>query len=667
MYRAWLFAFLFSTLFLTAPFSPGALAQNAGAVEQESVEPQNDLDDLVVTAGRVPEPKRVIPANITVIDEVAISQSTAVDLGELLAQNGFDVRQYPGVLTTISIRGFRTDSHGNDLKGRVLILLNGRRAGTGNAAKIMTKNIERVEIIRGPASVQYGSAAMGGVVNVITKRGSGDFSAFVEGQLGSFDFKEGSVGLSGETNGFDYSGTVTSGSWDDYTTANGNLYKNTGIDSRENGSLNLGYTFADTHRIGLIATTFDADESGSPEYLVQNDLDDYSDKSSSSVDFTYEGQTKDDRYLWSVRYFFGEDEDNWTDPTASNPSGWDDGDTTHREIDSQGAQAQVTGHWGTAQVTAGMDYIDYDIDYSYTPQQSTYENLAGFILGRMGFMDERLTASVGMRYDRYEVEMIEPAGNTEDDTHLGINVGLTYLVNNWLKLRAGYSEAFMMPSADELAADYTHFGDTYQGNPDLDPESSKTYEGGIDVVFGATSGSLTYFHTDWEDMIQSVDIGVNTKSWENVGEARIQGFEADMGWDMGETFNWGFKLKPYANLTWLIEYEDREDGSDLKYTPDLMFSYGIVFSGLSGFSCRLNATYTGSKTVDDWITYTGEFTQGSFTVVDFSLTQVIIETEQKGSLSLDAGINNLFDEDYEYVHGYPMPERNFYIGMRYTY
>ncbi|MCG8632335.1 MAG: TonB-dependent receptor [Desulfobacterales bacterium] len=667
MYRALLFAFFLSTLFLSLPFVPGALSQDAGAAEQQSAGSKTDLDEMVVTAGRVPEPKRVIPANITVIDEVAISQSTAVDLGELLAQNGFDVRQYPGTLTTIGIRGFRTDSHGNDLKGNVLILLNGRRAGTGNAAKIMTKNIERIEVIRGPASVQYGSAAMGGVVNVITKRGSGEFSAFADGRLGSFDFMEGSVGLSGETRGFDYSGSVTTGSWDDYTTAGGSVYKNTGIDSRSSGSLNLGYTFADVHRLGVIVTAFDADKSGSPSYLVENDLDDYSDKTNTSVDLTYEGQTLSSRYLWSARYFTGEDEDIWADPTASDPSGWDDGENSHRKIDSQGAQAQVTGQWDIARVTLGMDWIDYDIDYSYTPQRSTYENIAGFLLGRMGFLDDRLTASAGLRYDRYEVEMVEPSGNTEDDSNLGVNLGLAYLANDWLKLRAGYSTAFIMPSADELAADYTSGSTTYQGNPDLDPETSATYEGGLDLAFDAVTAGVTYFYTDYKDMIESVSTGTNTRSWENVGKARIQGFEGDFGWDIARTFHWGFSLRPYVSLTWLTEYKDREDGSDLKYTPDLMTSYGIVFSGFNGFSCRLNATYTGGKRADDWINNTGEFTQGSHTVVDFSLSQVLMETEKRGKLSLNAGINNMLDEDYEYVHGFPMPERNFYLGVRYTY
>lgn len=656
LYPALLFVFLLAAL-------TAALAGENAAAGQS----YTNMAEVVVTAGRVPESKKAIPANITVIGEADIRQSTARDLGELLAQNGLDVRQYPGTLTTIGIRGFRTDSHGNDLKGQVLILLNGRRAGTGNAAKIMTQNVARVEIIRGPASVQYGSAAMGGVVNVITRQGSGDFSAFAEGVIGSFDAKEASVGLSGESGSFDYSGSATTGSAGDYTTASASVYKNTGIDSRKNGSLNLGYTLAQRHRIGIMVHSFDADRSGSPSYLVQNDLDDYSDKSNTSADLMYEGGSTSDRFLWSARYFTGEDKDTWVDPTASNPTGWDDGIATQRKTDAQGAQAQVTGKWGLSQLTAGLDWIDYDIEYSYNPKRSTYQNLAGFMLGRLSLVEDRLTLSAGARYDRYEVEMISPAGRTEDDTNLTPNVGLAFMLLDGLKLRVGYSQGFIMPSADHLAASYTSGTTTYVGNPNLSPESSKTYEGGLDAGWNGVNAGLTYFHTDYQDKIESVTVAANTKSWKNIGKARITGVEGDLGWNLGKTFNWGFTLRPYASLTWLAEYKDRTTDNDLQYTPDLLVSYGISLSGLGGFSCRLNMTYTGKKQVNDWINYTGEFTQGSYTVTDFSLSQILAQGENWGKVSLDAGIRNLFDEDYHYVDGYPMPERNFYLGVRYTY
>ena len=99
------------------------------------------LDEVVVTAGRVEEKKKHVSANITTITAEDIKQSPARNLGELLAERSIGhIQRYPGANTSIGIRGFRTDSHGNDLKAHVLILINGRRAGTGNLAKILAKN-----------------------------------------------------------------------------------------------------------------------------------------------------------------------------------------------------------------------------------------------------------------------------------------------------------------------------------------------------------------------------------------------------------------------------------------------------------------------------------------------------------------------------------------------
>ncbi len=94
----------------------------------------------MVTASRYKESIKDTPMNVEVIGQKEIEASSAKDLGELLAEKGIGtIREYPGTLTSVGIRGFRTDTHGNDLLGHVLILLDGRRAGTGNVAKILTK------------------------------------------------------------------------------------------------------------------------------------------------------------------------------------------------------------------------------------------------------------------------------------------------------------------------------------------------------------------------------------------------------------------------------------------------------------------------------------------------------------------------------------------------
>ncbi|OQY11323.1 MAG: TonB-dependent receptor, partial [Desulfobacteraceae bacterium 4572_19] len=164
------------------------LSGGAGLLFAEQQKPEfvTNIDEVVVTAGRVDEKKWNVPVNITVITTEDIAQSTGRNIGDLLAEDGTGhIHKYPGGLTSVGIRGFRTDSHGNDLLGHVLVLVNGRRAATGNVAKIPLENVERVEIIRGPAATQYGSAAMGGVINIITLQGKDKPSVFLDQAFGS--------------------------------------------------------------------------------------------------------------------------------------------------------------------------------------------------------------------------------------------------------------------------------------------------------------------------------------------------------------------------------------------------------------------------------------------------------------------------------------------------
>jgi vitamin B12 transporter len=639
----------------------------AGASEDEDT---MSMEEMVVTAGRLPEPKREVTSNITVVDEEEIKQSSARDLGELLLEKNIGhFQHYPGALTSIGIRGFRTETHGNDLEGHVLILLNGRRAGTGNAAKVMTENIERVEIIRGPASVQYGSAAIGGVINVITKQGKGEISGHVRGELGSYGYEEEAAGISGEIGKFDLSGAIRRSTQDDYDTADGEEYENTGYDEKLSGSLNLGYEFLPNNRIGVIYTGFDADELGNPSYLSQNDLDDYNDKSNESVDFIYDGETRDGLFQWRARYFVGEDENTWYDPIGSDPNGFDTGGSSTTETDQQGAQAQVTWSPGQYRLTAGLDWVNYEIDSDNDPMKTEYDNPSYFLLGKVKFLDERLIFSGGARYDDYEVEVKEGQGGSQDDENIAPRVGVAYFLLDNVKLRANYGEGFKMPSAKQLAGDFSSGWSQYKGNPNLDPETSETYEAGLDVYFGALDASVTYFTTDFEDKIQQVAGPGGVQTWENIGEASVSGFEGEFSYDLATLWNWDWRITPYVNVTYLTEYEDEETGEDLLYISDVNLSYGLSVSDMNGFMARLNFAYTGDQDVQDWeSSWSGPVVEkGGFTVANLTVQKRILDFNSYGDLSLRGEVRNLFDKDYSYVKGYPMPGRSFVLGMEYSF
>lgn len=664
--------FLVLCVLLSLEVSGAAAVENVPAASPESegvpgVEIVNGKTYLTITASRVPEKKSEVSAALTVIDRQEIERSAADTVGDLIAEKGIGhIHKYPGALTTIGIRGFRTDSLGNDLQGHVLVLLDGRRAGTGNLAKIMTKNVERIEIIRGPGAVQYGSGGMGGVVNIITRQGKGN-SAFVEGGGGSFGEAAVDVGGTAKGQGFDFAAAISRFTQDDYKTGSGITFTNTGSDSQTGVSANVGYELVPGNRLGVIVTDFAADHVGDPGYLSANDTDNFNDKGNYSVDSRYNGQNGSGKYQWLGRYFFGQDKNVWADPLVSNASGWDDGVASRNKADQQGAQAQVSGAFGLLNLTTGLDWLHYQVENSWSPQQTSYDNPALFLLAKAGIMDNRVFLSGGIRQDWYAVEVEQPGGRDEDTTHTTPQLGLAWMVTDALKLRGQVAQGFVMPSADQLAIDIEAYGRHTVGNANLAPEKSLTWDGGAEYVRSGVSGSLGWFTTDFEDKIVTAQLADGAMSYVNLGNAAISGLEGALSCDLGVPLHWAWEVRPFVDMTWLRRYEDEATGEDLTYMSDLTLATGLNLANGAGFSGRVNVSYTGPQQVDDWEETSARVELDSFVVTDMMLSYRFLHSVAMGDFTVRGELRNLFDEDYAYVKGYPMPGRSAWVGLRWEY
>lgn len=636
----------------------------AGAEEKK----KTILPEIVVTESRIEETKREVTTNITIITEEEIERSSSKDLGDFLAERGYPIIKYPGVLTSVQMRGFRQDVHGNDLLSRLLVLVDGRRTTTGNLAKIPTKNIERIEVLTGPASVQYGSAAMGGVINVITKQGRGRPSMYLEGKLGSWGYQEETIGFQGRLGNFDFSGTFTKDKMDDYETGSNEKFLNTGYKGIDNISVNLGYEFIPGNRIGLLYHYFDARHLGTSGYITTPDLDDYAEKSAYSWDLIYSGHTKDKIFSWMARHFRGKDENTWVDPVGSNPDGWDDNLPWISNIKQKGAQAQLSADWKSIVANIGFDWVNYEVENTSAPKESEYDNPAYYLLLKGKFLDKNLILSGGVRYDKYEVEIKQGQGNAASTDKFSPRVGFAYQWGQHFKFRANYGEAFRMPDARQLAGNISAFGQTYKGNPDLKPEKSKTYEGGLDITFGAFEGSITVFTTRLADKIQQVTVAPATQSWKNLGSASLKGFEGALSYDIGAIFDIPYQIKPYFRFTRMATFRDNDTQKPLYYTPDWTLSYGLDLSHEKDFGFNLNFSYIGKQLEEDWPS--GKWPvpvvqRGGYNVTNLTIRKQVFDFKQFGNLTLIGEIQNLFDTDYQYKLGYPMPGRTFYLGIRY--
>jgi vitamin B12 transporter len=130
--------------------------------------------------------------------------------------------------------------------------------------------------------------------------------------------------------------------------------------------------------------------------------------------------------------------------------------------------------------------------------------------------------SAGGRYDSYEVEVKAGQGQKARDDYFSPNVGLAYLITEHVKVRANYGQAFVMPGADQLAADFIdpYSGAQTLGNPNLKPEKSATWEGGIDFTNRGIFASLTYFPPISRTRSKWLPYRDGASSWENLGAAR---------------------------------------------------------------------------------------------------------------------------------------------------
>src|ERR1035437_6265402 len=131
-----------------------------------------NLQEVVVIGTRSPQKTANLTQEIQVISKETIKKMNVNDITDVLKQTaGVDVVEYPGLLSGISIRGFRPQN--GSLNMKALILIDGRPAASTNLSMIDLNNVERIEVLSGPASAIYGPQAMGGVVNIITNHTNG--------------------------------------------------------------------------------------------------------------------------------------------------------------------------------------------------------------------------------------------------------------------------------------------------------------------------------------------------------------------------------------------------------------------------------------------------------------------------------------------------------------
>ncbi|AMP97734.1 TonB-dependent receptor [Pedobacter cryoconitis] len=600
---------LFKNLLIgTVLLSSSALAQEKKA---DSVK-TNALDEVVVTSSRTEIKRRHVPQSMTVISKAVIEMTSSQEVTDLLKKNSsISIVQYPGLSSGIGIRGFRPQTSG--LNQRSLLLVDGRPAGTASIATINPSDIERIEVLKGPASALYGSSAMGGVVNIITKKSFGDIHGNVFAEYGSYETTKLGASAGGNISkkldfdlsflNYDRAKNMKLGKGNLFRKmlgANAALYNYTTgpveMDDKRSdglrrdytklnyntGSLRLGYQFDANWRLDVRGERFVAKNVESPSDIqFGNGQPSTKDIERHNEEATLSG-TIDQHHLTLKGYT---SQENNLNNTLLTVNGLVAPYASYKSVTSwKGIQAKDAYQLGNHSVVFGLDYSNaltssqsFNPDGSesapYSPNYSLSSG-AAYIQGQLNFLDNKLVINPGVRLDliTYNVKqtplLTTYAGGKKTNPFFSPSLAAQYSLNKLFTVHATTGRAFVTPDAYNVAGYSERVKDgkasVIQGNADLKNENSISWDAGLRFnksEWGLTA-DFTYYNTYVKDRITtqtSVPVPAeNTPSgfpissrmtYINANKANINGFEAEVAWDFGTLAAKDYSLKVFGNAT----------------------------------------------------------------------------------------------------------------------
>jgi vitamin B12 transporter len=611
-----------------------ALAQSVPTEEAkpEATKPAPEVkqtDPVVVTATKVETPQSQLGAAVSIVtdDEVRTYNYSGVEEA-LRNVPGVEIQRSGslGKTSDIKIRGAGSQ--------QVVVLVDGMRVssptlGLTDLSELSLDGIDRIEIVRGPQSTLYGADAIGGVVNIITKKGQGppQGSVWVEG--GSYGTVREQANVQGSFGGFNYnlSGSRydTRGQFNnddsDLTSVNGRI----GYDFPWKGELSLTGRYSklnlDLPVFSTIPTTvFD------PNQQSQSETYFYS--------LAYKQPIAD---WWDVRVRYGQWWNNAGFRNLPPPGSF----TTISQIDTRRQEAEVatsfrTGSWNT--LTLGYENRAEQGNNRGTFREAL-ETKGGFFEDQVSLFD-RLFLSGGLRYESNDVFGHE----------LTPRVAAALVIKETgTKLRATWGKGFRAPTINDLF--FPGFG-----NPDLQPEHSESYDAGFDqklwknrVRFGST-----FFHNQFSNLIQIVfDPVTFFAAPENVGHAITEGVETYVEAD---PLDW---LSVWANHTW-TRTKDLQTGLPLRRFAENRWNAGVTVTPIERLTLFVQAHVVGKQFE---ATSVGR-NPGYYRLDAGGTFRLLGRSGKMERLDLTARVDNVTDNRYDEVFGFRALGFNALVGLR---
>jgi vitamin B12 transporter len=609
-----------------------ALALAGPAVGQDEA---RRLDPVVVTATRVGTPASELGAQVSVVPEEDLKTYLYPSVDEALRSlPGLDVRRSGGYgkTSSLSIRGASAS--------QVQVLVDGVRvksptSGLADLSDLTPDLIERIEVIRGPQSTLYGADAIGGVVNVITKRGRGPLSADLSLEGGNYGTVVGRGGVSGTFRLLDYglaaSHLHSEGQFDndqtDTTSVNGRVGIALPHDSRASFAVRWVRS-----EIGL-PVKFVCCGPLPDDPVINPDAE----QRSETLVMSLEASTRPVSW-WESRLRLGRftNQLDFQDP-ADEPFDF----PQSAQIDAERLEAEwvnsfFAGRWGTT--TVGLEYR-HESGENRGVFEASYDVTSGFLEQQVRVLD-RLFLTAGARVEH----------NSAFGTQATGRGSVAYLVKAWgTRLRGSAASGFRAPTLNDLF--FPGFSNTA-----LEPEHSVSWDAGVDQSLWDRRLRLaaTYFHNDFTDLISSVPISAFPfVEVINVGRARTQGVEftadVDIPWDLALSLGYTF-----------TDTEDRDTGRPLPRVPEHRISVTVTWRPIP----KLTVWAQVQSASRQFESEAAGFNPG-YTVLNLGGTwRLVGRTGPLEGLDLTARIANVTDARYAEVKGFPALGINALVGLR---
>lgn len=586
--------------------------------------------EIVVTALRTPTSVENTGTQVTIVDSNEITNRQTATIAELLATLPgitIDRSGNTGSVSSVRIRGAES--------AQTLVLLDGVRmndvahpAAGFDFGSLVTGNIDRIEVLRGPSSVLWGSQAVGGVVSLTTRNPSENLTSKVRGEYGYADTVRTYADLS------DTVGSVS------YLVGGGHE-RSDGISAAANGSERDGFKasaanakvlvrLADNVHVDLrsnyLETRFSFDGFPAPRYILA-DTGEYSKTDSFSGYTGLNVSFFDDKFKNRASY----------SRVKLNRYNYETNNTEnfHSAGINERFEYQGTVALGSNKAIFGYEHEanDFETRYNYSGWRggnnatanidSIYAQLATKPLNN-------LSVNAGARRDWHS-----GYGN---ETTFGADA--VYLLGS-TALRASYGEGFKAPTLYQLYGDY--------GNEDLLAETAKGFDVGVSHKFtDKFDVTANYFKRDTNNQI---DFDLGTYTYSNLGTTSAQGAEVIA------------TIVPLTNLAVSANYTytesiDKDTGLDLPRRPRHTASIRSDYTWTSGLATGATIRYVGKA----W-----ENAANTNKIDSYLLVDATVRYPLTASLELTGRVENVFNESYETARGYGTYPRAGYIGIRAKY